>query len=157
VLVALFAVAIAALSPFRNETESQSSTAAKPQAVSGNQNVLVREPGWRWVYISIALSGLTAMACEVVWTRLLSLMLGGTTYTFSIILAVFLIGLGIGSSVGGGIARSRLNARLMLGTCQLLLSATVAWAAFMLAKSLPYWPINPWLAYSPWHQFQLDL
>ena len=34
------------------------------------------------------------------WTRLLSLMLGGTVYTFSIILAVFLFGLGMGSAVG---------------------------------------------------------
>ena len=41
----------------------------------------------------------------VVWTRLLSLVLGGTVYTFSLILAVFLIGLGIGSSLGAMLAR----------------------------------------------------
>ena len=43
---------------------------------------------------------MSALGAEVVWTRLLSLMLGGTVYTFSLILAVFLIGLGIGSSLG---------------------------------------------------------
>ena len=52
------------------------------------------------VYVAIALSGLTALGAEVVWTRLLSLLFGATVYTFSIILAVFLVGLGIGSSVG---------------------------------------------------------
>ena len=57
--------------------------------------------GRRAVYLAIALSGLSALGAEVVWTRLLSLLLGGTVYTFSIILAVFLVGLGIGSSVGG--------------------------------------------------------
>ena len=36
---------------------------------------------------TIALSGMTALGAEVVWTRLLSLLLGATTYTFSLILA----------------------------------------------------------------------
>src|SRR5262245_17107252 len=58
------------------------------------------------VYVAIALSGFTALGAEVVWTRLLSLLFGATTYAFSIILAVFLIGLGIGSAIGSGIARN---------------------------------------------------
>jgi spermidine synthase len=47
------------------------------------------------VYFAIALSGMTALSSEVIWTRLLSLLFGGTVYTFSLILAVFLFGLGI--------------------------------------------------------------
>ena len=54
----------------------------------------------RAVLIAIALSGMCALGAEVIWTRLLSLMLGATVYTFSIILAVFLVGLGIGSAAG---------------------------------------------------------
>ena len=46
------------------------------------------------VYLVMRLSGLTALGAEVVWTRILSLLLGGTVYTFSIILAVFLVGPG---------------------------------------------------------------
>ena len=57
------------------------------------------------MYLAIALSGMSALGAEVVWTRLLSLLLGGTVYTFSLILAVFLIGLGIGSSLGAFLAR----------------------------------------------------
>ena len=49
------------------------------------------------VYLAIALSGFCALAGEVIWTRLLGLLFGATVYTFSLILAVFLIGLGIGS------------------------------------------------------------
>src|SRR5262249_56739942 len=74
-----------------------------------------------------------------------------------IILAVFLVGLGIGSAAGALLARSRLNAGALLGVCQLLLAGAVAWAAQMLANSLPYWPINPALSRSPWVDFQLDL
>ena len=68
--------------------------------------------------MTIALSGLTALGAEVVWTRLLSLLFGATAYTFSMILAVFLTGLGIGSSLGSALARGAANPRIALGWCQ---------------------------------------
>src|SRR5581483_717795 len=58
-----------------------------------------RTKGTGAVYVAIALSGMTALASEVVWTRLLSLHFGATVYTFALILAVFLVGLGLGSTV----------------------------------------------------------
>ena len=98
---------------------------------------------------------MSALGAEVVWTRLLSLMLGATTYTFSIILAVFLAGMGAGSAAG---ARLRgLNPRVVMGWCQILTAAGVAWAAFTLAYSLPYWPIDPLLSTNAWFTFQIDL
>src|SRR5205085_7301827 len=100
-------------------------------------------PGAWAVYIAIGLSGMTALAAEVIWTRILSLLFGATVYTFSLIVAAFLIGLGIGSSLGSAIARSTKRPRLALGVCQLLLCATIAWTAHALTESLPYWPINP--------------
>jgi spermidine synthase len=120
----------------------------------------LRDPqtrGTRTIYVVIALSGLTALGAEVVWTRNLSLLLGGTVYTFSIILAVFLVGLGLGSSIGSVVSRHSLRPRLALGVCQLLLMGALAWAAYALAKSLPYWPVNPSLCQNPWINFQLDL
>jgi spermidine synthase len=113
--------------------------------------------GSKVVYLAIALSGLCALASEVVWTRWLSLMLGATVYAFSIILAVFLAGLGIGSTAGSLLARNCARPQTALGWCQMLLAAGMAWAAYMLTCSLPYWPINPSLAASPWYTFQLDL
>ncbi|MGE5293928.1 MAG: spermidine synthase, partial [Solirubrobacterales bacterium] len=109
------------------------------------------------IHVVIALSGFTALGAEVVWTHILSLLLGGTVYTFSIILAVFLVGLGLGSGVGSVIARDGRRPRPALGLCQLLLTAAIAWAAYGLAESLPYWPINPSLSKSPWFIFQVDL
>jgi len=116
-----------------------------------------RPPGSSAVYAAIALSGMSALGAEVVWTRLLSLTLGGTVYTFSIILAVFLVGLGIGSGAGSLLARSTVHPRMALCGCQMLLVGAVAWTAAMIAQSLPYWPINPSLSLSPWFGFQLDL
>jgi len=117
----------------------------------------VTEEGSAWVvYAAIALSGATALGAEVVWTRLLGMLLGLTVYIFSIILAVFLIGLAIGSWLGSMLVRS-VRPRLALGWCQMLLTLGIAWTAWIIAKSLPYWPINPLLTISPWHTFQLDM
>lgn len=114
-------------------------------------------PGGRFVLLSIGLSGLCALGAEVVWARTLSLLLGATVYTFSIILAVFLTGLGIGSSVGAAIARETARPRLALGICQLLQAATLAWAAYAIAVALPAWPIDTSLDATPWTRFQLDV
>src|SRR4051812_4272730 len=108
------------------------------------------------VYVAIALSGMTALSSEVIWTRLLSLLFGGTVYTFSLILAVFLFGLGIGSSLGSAIGRASARPRVAFGWCQMLLCAAIAWSAYMLTQSMPYWPVNPSITTDPWFNFQLD-
>ncbi len=107
------------------------------------------------VYVTIAISGMCALGAEVIWTRLLSVMIGATTYTFSIILAVFLVGLGLGSAGGSILARS--GSRNALGWCQMALAGGIAWAAYALSDGIPYWPVNPLLAASPWFNFQIDI
>jgi spermidine synthase len=114
-------------------------------------------PGAWAIYVSIAISGATALAAEVIWTRILSLLFGATVYTFSLILAVFLIGLGIGSSVGAAAGRSVRRPRVALGVCQALLCAAIAWTAYLTTQSIPFWPINPSMAITPWFTMQLDL
>ena len=44
------------------------------------------------------------MAYEVLWTRLLGLIAGPTTYCFSIVVATFIIGLALGSIIFGHLA-----------------------------------------------------
>ena len=125
--------------------------------VEGSQvSTAVGSGNWA-VYSTIALSGLTALGSEVVWTRILSLHFGATVYTFSLILAVFLVGLGIGSTAGAITARESTSPRRALGWCQLGICAAMAWAAYMNTESLPYWPINPSISTSPWYTLQLDL
>ncbi len=148
VTIALLALALAEASPASAGKEKPAERAAKV-------------PGAWAVYASIGLSGLTALGAEVIWTRLVSLLLGGTVYTFSIILAVFLFGLGIGSSLGSFATRAKFSPRVALGICQMLLIGAVAWTAFNISRSIPYWPINPDLIgdvkNGSWYVFQLDL
>jgi spermidine synthase len=109
------------------------------------------------IYVTIAISGATALGAEVVWTRLLGLLLGATVYTFSIILAVFLVGIAIGSAAASALLRGAMRPRVAIGVCQLLLAGGIAWTAFMLSDSLPYWPVNPLLSIHPAYTFQIDL
>jgi spermidine synthase len=109
------------------------------------------------VYFAIALSGFCALSAEVIWTRLLGLLFGASTYTFSIILAVFLIGLGLGSGIGSLIAKRIDNPRVVFGWCQLLAVFAVAWSACTMLTSLPYWPINLLMPAKMGLIFQLDL
>ena len=144
VVVALLAFGIARVTPYVPSTPNVQAAAAVV-------------PGSRFIYVAIGLSGMTALGAEVVWTRLLSLLFGATTYTFSLILAVFLVGLGIGSAIGSELARRVVHPRVVFGWCQLLLCATLAWAAYAAGSSLPYWPINPSLSTSSVFMFELDL
>ena len=72
----------------------------------------LRPRGAGAVYVVIALSGMSAWAPRWSGPACSRCMLGGTVYTFSLILAVFLIGLGIGSSLGRSwLARTAAAAR----------------------------------------------
>jgi spermidine synthase len=144
--VALLALMIAGMTPVV-ETLASDRDAQPPTPVAG---------AWA-IYVAIALSGMTALSSEVIWTRLLSLLFGGTVYTFSLILAVFLFGLGIGSSLGSALGRASARPRVVFGWFQMLLCAAIAWSAYMLTESMPYWPINPSLTTDPWFNFQLDV
>ena len=108
------------------------------------------------LYFSIAFSGMAALGSEVIWTRNLSLLFGATVYTFSLIVAAFLSGLGIGSGLGSLIARRTKCPALILAICQLLLVGTIAWAAYMIGNSLPYWPVDPDIRTDPLSSFQVD-
>src|SRR4051795_5857608 len=136
VIVALVGLAIAKATPYEAAESAPSGVTSAADSTS--------------VYVVIALSGMTALAAEVIWTRQLSLLFGASTYTFSLILAVFLFGLGIGSSVGSVVASRFERPRAALGWCQVALCVCMAWTAYTLTQSLPFWPLNPSATSNPW-------
>jgi spermidine synthase len=109
------------------------------------------------IYVAISLSGFCALAAEAIWTRMLGLLFGASVYALSIIVAVFLVGLGIGSGVGALLCRILVSPRTALGWCQWLAACAIAWTAYVLGASLPYWPINPSIYSNIWFNFELDL
>ncbi len=51
--------------------------------------------------VIFAVSGFCAMSYEVIWTKLLGLIVGPTTYSFTIVLVTFITGLALGSMIFG--------------------------------------------------------
>jgi len=67
--------------------------------------------------VIFGVSGFCAMASEVIWTRLLGLIAGPTTYSFTIVLVTFITGLALGSLIFGYLADRVKNCfRLLLYT-----------------------------------------
>jgi spermidine synthase len=157
IVAVLINLAVAGVS-YVMAARTPASSAGEPEAAgSGPEQAVFDPPGSRWpIYVAIALSGAGALGAEVVWTRLMGYMLGATTYNFSVILAVFLIGLAIGSWAGSWLLRA-VSPRAALGWCQAALALGIAWTCYMISDSLPFWPINPLLTLNPWHIMQLDM
>lgn len=61
------------------------------------KNISLEFPRKKEALLLLFLTGTAAMICQVAWTRLFSLVIGSSTYAFSMILLVFLIGLAVGS------------------------------------------------------------
>src|SRR6266480_5527365 len=52
--------------------------------------------------VALVLLGVTAFASlldEIAWTRVLVMIVGGSTYAFTLVLVVFLLGIGLGSAL----------------------------------------------------------
>jgi spermidine synthase len=145
VVVAAAGIGLASFMPYRR---AEVAFSAEPVRMA---------PGAPLVLVAIGISGATALGAEVVWTRLMALNFGGTTYTFSLILASFLFGIGIGSAFGSAAARNVRDPKRALGWAQFLVVAGLAWAAYALLRMLPNWPVNVSLpGIRPWYYFQFD-
>ncbi len=68
---------------------------------------------WLWIVVSF-LCGFTALAYEVLWTRLLVFSTSSTVYSFSMMLGVFLMGIALGSFLVVAVLRSNLDLRAVL-------------------------------------------
>jgi spermidine synthase len=85
------------------------STAAQAEAVVAKRphRTVQRRPTLALVLAFV--SGLTSLGYQVLWTRLLSSGTGNSTYVFTLILGVFLIGIALGAA-GFAAVRSRIGA-----------------------------------------------
>ncbi|MFN2571419.1 MAG: fused MFS/spermidine synthase [Gemmatimonadales bacterium] len=71
--------------------------------------------------LALALLGLTAFASllnEIAWTRVLVMLVGGSTYAFTLILLVFLLGIGLGSVIVARRSMPRIDTAASAGLAQ---------------------------------------
>jgi spermidine synthase len=85
---------------------------------------------WMTAIFAIALSGAASLILQIVWTRLLALVVGPTTYAFSMMAATFIAGIAIGSLAGGWLGRRGPAPELLAASMSFCGLAALAAAAF---------------------------
>lgn len=87
-----------------------------------------------WLAITVlGLSGFAALVHEIAWTRILSLILGPTTYAFAATLAAVIAGVAIGSGIGTRLVSTRAPKAAGMLAFALLLAAVTAGQTYSLA------------------------
>ncbi len=102
-------------------------------------------PGW--LLASAAVAGFASLSLEVAWFRLLSLVLGASTYAFSVMLLAFLTGIALGGQIGGQVAdRAARSALGVRGALALTLAGTGAlvWLGMWTYGHLPMLFVQLW-------------
>ncbi len=94
------------------------------------------QAGAAWILPLILVSGFVSFTWEVLWTRLLSHLLGGSIYAFGTMLATFLAGIGLGSGLAARWATDRPRAWRGFAAAQIGIAAA-SYAAFALVDRLP--------------------
>ncbi|HEY3162653.1 MAG TPA: hypothetical protein VGJ78_27040 [Vicinamibacterales bacterium] len=78
---------------------------------------------------TLAVSGFVALVYEVIWTRVLAMTLGPTTYAFSAMLVAFIAGLAIGSAVAASVVHRARRPGLWLGIAMIATAAAAMLAS----------------------------
>ncbi|OFW51381.1 MAG: hypothetical protein A3G77_06555 [Acidobacteria bacterium RIFCSPLOWO2_12_FULL_68_19] len=90
-----------------------------------------------WTAAAIALSGFAAMGLEIVWFRHFTMLLGEYRAVFSLLLAVILCGIGLGSLAGGWLSRRLIQpARPWMVAQGLFVVATLAGLTLVDARQI---------------------
>lgn len=76
-----------------------------------------RGPVWPPLAVGIPflVSGMVALMLEMAWFRVLAQVVGPSVYAFAVMLAVYLLGIGLGSLIASGFVRRVGDARMALG------------------------------------------
>jgi spermidine synthase len=90
-----------------------------------------------WVLPVMLLSGAVSFLHEVLWTRMLSHVLGSSIYAFGVMLASFLTGIALGGGLGAVLARRRETAARWLAISELAAAGAAVGAWYALQRLSP--------------------
>ncbi|MFP6654683.1 MAG: fused MFS/spermidine synthase [Myxococcota bacterium] len=91
---------------------------------------------FHWILPAMTISGAVSFLYEVLWTRLLGQVLGGSTAAFASMLSSFLLGIALGSAIASRFAKTRRQAAVGFVLSQFGIGI-LAWGAFRAADLLP--------------------
>jgi spermidine synthase len=137
------------LSSFTNDVSS-----ASEQMIKENDSVSsLANPGTGIINIIMIVSffsGMAALLYEMVWTRLLINFFGSSTYSFSIMLAAFILGITIGSWILSQATLTKINKIKILTFSQMAIGLTTM-AVLLFYERLPYvlWEVSAIFSKTP--------
>ena len=91
---------------------------------------------FNWILPLILVSGIVSFSWEILWTRLLTHLFGGSVYAFATMLATFLTGLALGSALAARLASSSARAWSGFAIAQIAI-AGLSLTAFAAVERLP--------------------
>ena len=97
--------------------------------------VFVAQSGW--IPALMLVSGANAFHYEVLWTRMLSHVMGGSLYAFAAMLAAFLTGIALGGGLAGPLARDRDRAALAFAAAQAAIAVLSVGVYFWMGPLIP--------------------
>ncbi|MEO8062247.1 MAG: fused MFS/spermidine synthase [Pseudomonadota bacterium] len=114
--------------------EVSSPPAAPPRARAYTFN---KVPSPDWVLPLMLLAGAVAFFQEVLWTRMLSHVVGSSIYAFGVMVASFLTGIALGGGLGAAVAKDRQRAATALAVSLIVVALAAAIAYLRLETLLP--------------------
>jgi spermidine synthase len=88
-------------------------TVARDVSLSTRDEQPLHAAQHRLVLIAIGCIGFFSLAYEILWTRVLLLFLGNTTYAFALLLSVFLVGIALGGALYARLVHPQLDERVL--------------------------------------------
>lgn len=136
-LVFLIAAALARGAGFAPPVADEAVAAEEPLESTADARIADHA---RVVLPLMLVSGAASFTYEVLWTRMLSHLLGASVYAFATMLAAFLLGITAGSAIAAVLARSRRAGALGFVLAQLL-TAGLSVLIFGWLADLPSWEL----------------
>lgn len=128
------------------DTDSAAAPAPSSSDAAAPATPVRREAG---LLVSLyAASGFVAMLYEVAWSRVLVLVLGSSTYAYTIMLTTFLLGLTLGAWLATRFLSKVTLPLLAAGLCQLAI-ALATYGSVFLVEEMPFWYLQVYETFSP--------
>jgi spermidine synthase len=139
-LVAIFAGRLSPLVRYIQTSAGDSAQQEETEVEMGRTTARLDVESQRFWMLCAVASGFVTISTQVAWTRLLSMIIGSSTYAFSIVVALFLIGLAVGAYLVGRKDYAT-TLRRMIFRLELMTAITLLLSTAMVAY-LPGWVVS---------------
>ncbi len=141
------AIGLLALAADRRAQAAGREIPADLDPIAGGEGTAVADPrppplgpsqrlGAHLAFYGAAVSGMCALALEVMWTRGVSISVGTTTYSFTVMLAAFLVGIWLGSWLHAVFPLRRIPNHVQMGGAMLIIGVS----SFLASNWIPRLP-----------------